>query len=173
MNSQKGSAILIVLMVLGVIGMMGVALMIQSRLDLQFSSSVRNYDRMFSAADGAAALGVRFLQQWHNELRSSTATAYYLDQQRVDGSDPCRYSITSDTATCPAKAKIVLPAGLNNCTVTIFRERFVAGSGSDPSKVYYRVRAEATSSSLGKVFFGGGQGSPASSTVEVVMMDRF
>ena len=57
MTNEKGTAIAIVLMVLAVVSLIGVALLTQSQLDVQLSSSLSSYDRLFGLADGAATIG--------------------------------------------------------------------------------------------------------------------
>lgn len=54
MNSEKGSAIAIVMLVLGVVSLIGVALLTQSRLDMQLTTSLQVYDDITSRADARA-----------------------------------------------------------------------------------------------------------------------
>jgi hypothetical protein len=54
MKNEKGSAVAIVMLVLGVSSLVAVALLTQARLDVQLSSSAKSYDKMFSLADGGA-----------------------------------------------------------------------------------------------------------------------
>jgi|GEM_PF-1195266 len=54
MENQRGSAVAIVMLVLAVVSLIGVALLTQSRLDMQLTTSVRVYDDMTSRADARA-----------------------------------------------------------------------------------------------------------------------
>jgi hypothetical protein len=62
MRNEKGSALAIVMLVLGVASLIGVALITQTNLDLQLTSSVQIYNRIFSAADGAVAVAFNDLR---------------------------------------------------------------------------------------------------------------
>jgi hypothetical protein len=61
MKSQKGSAVALVLLILGVISLIGVAALLQSRLDLRFATALQSYDKMFNLADGAAKLSLAYI----------------------------------------------------------------------------------------------------------------
>jgi hypothetical protein len=56
MRNEKGSAIVIVLLVVGIISVAGVGLLIQSKFDTRFTSSLRSYDKVFNLADGGSYL---------------------------------------------------------------------------------------------------------------------
>ncbi|MGB6065138.1 MAG: hypothetical protein WBG50_10030 [Desulfomonilaceae bacterium] len=56
MNNDKGYAVVIVLLFLGVISLLGVGLMEMSRLDLQFTGAIKNYNKLFNLADGACGM---------------------------------------------------------------------------------------------------------------------
>lgn len=58
----------IVLMVLGVVSLIGVALLTQSRLDIQFTSSLKSYDKMFNLADGASAISFQDLWRKNRDV---------------------------------------------------------------------------------------------------------
>ncbi len=64
MNNNQGYAVVIVLLFLGVISLLGVGLMQMSRLDLQFTGAIKNYNKLFNLADGAC--GIAF-----NDLKNS------------------------------------------------------------------------------------------------------
>ncbi len=55
-NNNHGSAVAIVMMFLAVISLLGVGLLVQSKLDLQVTSSIKSYEKMFGLGDGAATI---------------------------------------------------------------------------------------------------------------------
>ena len=61
-RNEKGSAVALVMMVLGIVSLLGVAMLSQSHMDMQLTSSMRSYDKMSSVADGAAAIAFHDLQ---------------------------------------------------------------------------------------------------------------
>ena len=62
MRNNRGYAIILVLLILAVISIMGAFLMTMSRLDMNLTAAVKNYDVLFNLADGAC--GIAF-----NDLR--------------------------------------------------------------------------------------------------------
>ncbi len=62
MRNNKGSAITLVLVILGVVGLIGVGLMSLSRINTQFTAAIANYDHMFNLADGANAMAYKDLK---------------------------------------------------------------------------------------------------------------
>jgi Tfp pilus assembly protein PilX len=62
MLNDKGYAIVLVLLFLAVISLLGVGLMQMSRLDLQFTGAVKNYNKLFNLADGACAIAYEDLK---------------------------------------------------------------------------------------------------------------
>lgn len=80
MNNQKGSAIAIVMIVLGVMSLMGVAALLRSRLDLQLSSAMHSHQRLVNHADAGAAMGVRYLSSLSGEI---TWTSYLLPPSTI------------------------------------------------------------------------------------------
>jgi len=129
MTNDKGSIIVIVLMVLGVVSLMGVTLITQSRMDLQFSQSTRNYDRIFGSADGAASYALRYLR---NDRR-----AVYC---------AIRAMSTEGTMTPGSSMNVPLPTGLSNCSARIILDQWTQSpGGSDPHKASFRIYAEGWS----------------------------
>jgi hypothetical protein len=61
MRNNKGSAVAMVLLVLAVVTLIGLALMSQSLVDIQFTTSVKSYEKMFNLADGAAEIAYKRL----------------------------------------------------------------------------------------------------------------
>lgn len=55
-NNNHGSAVAIVMLFLAVISLLGVGLLVQSRLDLNVTSSIRSYEKMFGLGDGGATI---------------------------------------------------------------------------------------------------------------------
>ncbi|MGO9116399.1 MAG: hypothetical protein ACLQPD_02185 [Desulfomonilaceae bacterium] len=53
MRHDKGFSIVLVLLLLGIISILGSALMMMSRQDLNFTGAIKNYDKLFNLADGA------------------------------------------------------------------------------------------------------------------------
>ena len=68
MIDNRGSAVALVLMILAVVSLAGVALMTQSRLDIRLTSSIKNYDKMFSLADGGSAISFQDLLSRNREV---------------------------------------------------------------------------------------------------------
>ncbi len=56
MNTNQGSAVAIVLMILAVVSLIGIGLLTQSRMDVQLTSAIRSQDKLFNLADGAASI---------------------------------------------------------------------------------------------------------------------
>ena len=69
MRSEKGSAVALVLLVLGVISLIGVAALLQSRLDLRFATALQSYDKMFNLADGSAKLSLAYIRIQNPEAK--------------------------------------------------------------------------------------------------------
>jgi hypothetical protein len=57
MLNNKGFSIMLVLLLLGIISILGSAFMMMSRLDLNFTGAMKNYDKLFNLADGACGMG--------------------------------------------------------------------------------------------------------------------
>lgn len=53
--NNNGSAVVVVLLFLGVVSMIGAGLILQNKLDVQFNSAIKNVDSMQSLADAGAA----------------------------------------------------------------------------------------------------------------------
>jgi hypothetical protein len=64
MANNRGSAVAIVLLILGVSSLVGVALLSRTKLDVQVSSSVSTYDRIFGAADGGSTVALMDLKTY-------------------------------------------------------------------------------------------------------------
>jgi hypothetical protein len=58
MKSQNGSAVVMVLLILGVITLLGAGLMVQTRYDVKFNRAQGSYDKMLNLADGAAKVSL-------------------------------------------------------------------------------------------------------------------
>jgi hypothetical protein len=55
MRNEKGSAIALVLLVLGVVSLVGAGFLVQTRFDTKFAQAQKSYDRSFGLADSAAS----------------------------------------------------------------------------------------------------------------------
>jgi len=56
MRNDKGFSIMLVLLLLGIISILGSALIMMSRFDLNFTGAIKNYDKLFNLADGACGI---------------------------------------------------------------------------------------------------------------------
>jgi hypothetical protein len=54
MKNERGAAIAIVLLILGVVSLIAAGLMVQRQFDSYFTMAQTNFDKMFNLADGAA-----------------------------------------------------------------------------------------------------------------------
>lgn len=61
--NQKGSAVALVLVVLGVVSLIGAAALLQSKHHLWSATSRQTYDKMFYLADGASAIATKELSR--------------------------------------------------------------------------------------------------------------
>ncbi len=57
-----------VLLVLGVVSLLGIGLLTQSRLDVRMSSAMRSYAKMFSLADGGATIAFQDLDKFNRDV---------------------------------------------------------------------------------------------------------
>ena len=58
-DNERGSAVAIVLMFLGVLSLIGAGLMLQTRMDVQFTRASESSSSMISMADGAANKAIK------------------------------------------------------------------------------------------------------------------
>ena len=101
MGNNNGSAMFLVVMILGVVSLIGVGLMSMSRLDIKFSAAIRNYDKMFNLADGANALAVKDLKTKDREDQTSFVGASTRKDSLYSPSLVFRCDIASGYADCP------------------------------------------------------------------------
>jgi len=59
MNNQQGSAVVIVLLFLGVVSMIGAGLILQSQMDVQFTSALQGSDMTMNMADAGSVTALR------------------------------------------------------------------------------------------------------------------
>nr|MCA1959156.1 hypothetical protein [Desulfomonile sp.] len=90
MKNQRGSAVAIVMLVLAVVSLIGVALLTQSRLDMQLTTSLRVYDDMTSRADARATEGlVKLRGSYRYDVTAYTSytdeTTYTLNPEPITG----------------------------------------------------------------------------------------
>jgi len=72
--NNRGSAIAIVLLVLALVTLLGVGLILQSRMDLQLTASLKSFDKMFGLADGGSSVGFNDLYTRNREAAISSVT---------------------------------------------------------------------------------------------------
>jgi hypothetical protein len=58
MKSERGAAIVLVLLILGILTLLGAGLMVQTRYDVKFNRAQGSYDKMLNLADGAAKVSL-------------------------------------------------------------------------------------------------------------------
>ena len=56
MRNDRGYAIIVVLLILGLTSILGVGLLTMTRLDTNFTGSSKNYDMLSNLADGACSI---------------------------------------------------------------------------------------------------------------------
>ncbi len=83
MKNEKGSAVVIVLLFLGIVSVVGAGLMLQSKVDRQFTSAVKSVDSLRDVAATAAGTSFRRLRNVISVPVSATA-------------DPVVYTFTDD-----------------------------------------------------------------------------
>ncbi|MEJ2718368.1 MAG: pilus assembly PilX N-terminal domain-containing protein [Deltaproteobacteria bacterium] len=94
MIDNRGSAVALVLLILAVVSLAGVALMTQSRLDIRLTSSIKNYDKMFSLADGGSTISFQDLLSHNRELQypNNNTLALYTSQPVTGVPEAGKYS---------------------------------------------------------------------------------
>ncbi len=85
MKNERGYAVLLVMLLLGMVTLIGVTLMTMSRLDLKLTGAMKNYDKMFNLADGACGMSFNDLKV--NDRESQTSYIGPLDPN-IAGSGP-------------------------------------------------------------------------------------
>jgi hypothetical protein len=144
MRTDRGSAVAIVMLVLAVVSLIGVALLTQSRLDMQLTTSLQVYDDMSSRADAVATDQLARLRGCYRydtptccgPSDPTTPDFLYIDKTLLPApADPSSPSITS--ANSASKKDMVgysinPPAGF---------QRGSAPTGY--SEVYYVVKGRA------------------------------
>jgi hypothetical protein len=71
MSNNRGSVILLIMLLLGVVTLVAVGAMVMSIYDQKFTSALKSYDKGFNLADGAATLSFRDLGQRDREQDTS------------------------------------------------------------------------------------------------------
>lgn len=77
LNNNHGSAVAIVMMFIAVISILGVGLLAQSRMDLQITSSIRSYEKMFHLGDGGATIAF-------NNISNKNTMVTYEGEEKVE-----------------------------------------------------------------------------------------
>jgi hypothetical protein len=98
MGNDRGYAVVLVLLFLGVISLLGVGLLQMSRLDFKFTGAVKNYNKLFNLADGSCGMAFNDLKIADREqqvyytgpapLGSGPATVQF---------DPTKYTTDADS----------------------------------------------------------------------------
>ena len=73
MPNDRGYAVILVLLILAVISILGSALLTMSRLDMNFTGALKNYDMLFNLADGACGMA-------YNDLITQERTSGFTGQ---------------------------------------------------------------------------------------------
>ena len=63
MKNERGSAIVLVLLLLGILGLLGAGLLVQTRYDIKLTRAQGSYDKMLNLADGSAKYSL-FALRW-------------------------------------------------------------------------------------------------------------
>ena len=154
--NNRGSAIAIVLLVLGLVSLLGVALIMQSRMDLQLTASLRSFDMMFGLADGGSSVCFNDLYTRNREavIGSTTATWTYdvVPTQTVEVSRTSTYdSQTHKTVLGQYKAQVMFtgystnPADAAGWDVNSYFPEYWLGRGEGSRAVFAGSLAKADS----------------------------
>jgi hypothetical protein len=81
MRNSNGSAMTLVLLILGAVSLIGVGMMTLSRVNTQFTGAIINYDKMFNLADGASVMAFSDLKIRRREdsFLGTTAAGMRID----------------------------------------------------------------------------------------------
>jgi hypothetical protein len=87
MRNQNGSAVVIVLLFLGIVSVVGAGLMLQSSVDRQFTSAVKSVDSLRDVASTAAAMSFRRLRNVISVPVSAKTDPVVLDPSKYGEED--------------------------------------------------------------------------------------
>jgi len=97
-SNDRGNAVAIVLLVLGVVSLLGAGLLTQSRVDVKFVTSLKSHNTAFNLADGAAAIALSKIQfstapQYVGQpvpvmLSTNLGSGYTIPQSVTQGGNP-------------------------------------------------------------------------------------
>ena len=59
MRNNRGYAIIVVLLILGLISILGASFLTMTRVDINFTGAAKNYDVLSNLADGACSIAVQ------------------------------------------------------------------------------------------------------------------
>jgi hypothetical protein len=93
MKNDTGYAVVIILLFLAVTSLLGVGLLQMSRLDLQFTGAVKNYNKLFNLADGACSMAFNDLKIADHEEQ-----VYYTGPAPL-GSGPAAVTVPTTNTT--------------------------------------------------------------------------
>ena len=81
MHRESGSAMVLVLLVLGVVTLLAAGLMVQTRFDSKFNRAQGSYGKMINLADGAARIALFGVTYQTPGAYSGEATSVVIDSQ--------------------------------------------------------------------------------------------
>jgi len=89
-NNNRGNAVAIVLLVLGLVSLIGVGMLTQSRMDVKYATSYKSHATAFNLADGAASMALTRVSftmapQYDGHAAPTLLNAKYTDPQYVRG----------------------------------------------------------------------------------------
>ncbi|MDQ7785234.1 MAG: hypothetical protein RDU20_20275 [Desulfomonilaceae bacterium] len=87
MKNDKGSAVVIVLLFLGIVSVVGAALMLQSSVDRQFTSAVKSVDSLRDVASTAAGTSFRKLRDVISVPVAPNLDPYVLEPEKYGEGD--------------------------------------------------------------------------------------
>ncbi len=106
MRSERGSAIAIVLLILGVVSLVGAGLLLQSSFDTKVTQAQKNYDRTFGLADSAASLAYPEILAKDTVAYKGVATTIW--SQTIDVKPYIEGASTNDASFGRALAQAIL-----------------------------------------------------------------
>jgi hypothetical protein len=113
MDNSRGSAVAIVMLVLAVVSMIGVALLTRSRMDMQFTSSLKTYNEMVSRADALATEQLRMLKASYTYVAATVgALALPVSTRPASGgyTSSAQTTFTAYSTSAPAGWQTSMPA---------------------------------------------------------------
>ena len=142
MSSQRGSAIITVMLMIAILALAGAALLLQSRMDTRMTRSQLSYDRTLSLGDGASKVSYAVLS-----IATTDSYTYNGHQTRKFVAEAGGQS----TATSEAGTGTILTRGQDSF------ERWVLGFVYDSGRLSHRSPAGLRNQSVLRAVLGGGR----------------